>query len=544
MRVRALLVLLISIAGAAANDTPDWVKRGKPADKTYKYYVGRSSGSGSEQSGIAEATREAYEQAIRENFGFQTRIQSDAYESSKKVVSTKRVQVVSQDIRVYGFEQIEFHSVPSGSKFDVWVLYRYPLAEIAREKSRVLSLREMASPEFSEQGSDSAGQKSGTLEIMTTPAGASVFVDGEAYGVTPMRLRGVVEVGRHQLRLDHPSFETVNETFVAVPGKTAKVEKTLVPALAKMSLTSEPSNANVVINGQQMGTTPLPVLEVPVNKPLKIELTHAEASSFATEIEVAKDEFNAKHFDLPLKNASLIVRTTPPGAEVWIDGERAGHSPAGPKTLSAGKHEVRVRKAGFHWDKRELVLRGGEKRIVDDFKLIPVKEGQEPAVWTEMTQSPKRRVDRDEPAFVLSFWLPQYRSGTASGARIAHTAWGMNVTLLAWPFLGLEVGYLYASRASLKAHRFHFGLPFLFYRTPNRHGYFAGDLDFLSARYSGITGNQNQTGYGLSLGYRQWWGKLSRFGLGLRTGAMSYSDSKALTGVVSYSAGLECLALF
>ncbi len=544
MLVRALLVFLVSAGSLFASEVPDWVKRGKAGDKTYKYYVGRSSGSGSEQAGIGEATREAYEQAIRENFGFQTRIQTDAYESTKKVVSTKRVQVLSQDIRVYGFEQIDFYSVPNGTKFDVWVLYRYPLAEISREKSRVASARETAAPEFSEQGTDSAGQKSGTLEISTTPAGASIYIDGNAYGVAPMRLRGVVEAGSHQLRLDHPSFETVNEVFVLVPGKTVRVEKTLVPAMAKMSLTSEPPNANVVINGQQMGTTPLPVLEVPANKSLKIELTHAEASPFATEIEVAKDEFNAKHFELPLKNASLIVRTTPPGAEVWIDGERAGYSPAGPKTLSAGKHEVRVRKQGFHWDKRAVVLRGGEKRTLDDFKLVLAKDTKEPAVWAEMTRPAPARRASEETAFLLSFWLPQYRSSTTRAPQVAHASWGMMVTLLATPFLGLEFGYLYGARSTLKSHRFHFGMPFVFYRSPNQHFYFAGDLDFVFGRDTSLTGNQNQTGAGFSLGYRHWWGKLSRFGFGFRTGAMSYGDSKNLTGIISYHAGLECLALF
>src|SRR5690606_5934964 len=102
MNLRSLVCLAVAASCAMAfGAPPEWVARGKAGDATYKYYVGRSSQAANEQQGFNEATREAYEQAIRENFGFQTRIESDAYESSKKSLTTKRIQLLSQDVRVY-----------------------------------------------------------------------------------------------------------------------------------------------------------------------------------------------------------------------------------------------------------------------------------------------------------------------------------------------------------------------------------------------------------------------------------------------------------
>jgi hypothetical protein len=44
----------------------------------------------------------------------------------------------------------------------------------------------------------------GTLLLISTPAGASVFVDGQPRGTTPASLK--VGVGRHKVELKHPGL--------------------------------------------------------------------------------------------------------------------------------------------------------------------------------------------------------------------------------------------------------------------------------------------------------------------------------------------------
>jgi hypothetical protein len=553
---RFIFGTLLCCASVCA-ESPDWSRRGRPADSSYKYYVGRSSSASTEQVGFSEATREAYEQAIRENFGFKTRIQSDAYESSSSVLSTKRIQVLSEDIRVFGFEQVDSFSQVRNEKWDVWILYRYPLAEISREKSRLATQKKGAEVEFSEQGSASNSQRSGVLEIQTKPAGASVFVDGESYGVTPMRLNGVLAPGQHTLRLDHPSYAAVDEKVILVPGQVTKVDKTLVPARAKLALTTEPSNANVVINGKQAGTTPLPDLEVTANEPLKLEMTHAEANPFVTTLEVAKDEFNSQHFVLPLKPASLMVRTQPSGAEVSIGQGERGFSPLGPKSLNSGKVEVRIRKPGFQQESISLVLRGGEKRILE-ISLTPSRPSAEPAVWAEYSQPQDRKKLEAEAAVLLSAWLPQFRSGSSTYPSIPLATVGVSTTLLFESGWGLEFGYAYGARGAqfadsrllLTMHRIHLAVPIFFRKRASSHFYLGPELDFVLGRYQltfasdGIQRSattQNQLGYGFIGGYRSWW---AGWGLGLRVGLVNQGASSATSGALSYLGGLECFSVF
>ncbi len=553
---RFFFATLVGCAALCA-EAPDWVRRGRPADAVYKYYVGRSSSSASEQAGFAEATREAYEQAIRENFGFKTRIQSDAYESSSAVLSTKRVQVLSEDTRVFGFEQIDSFSQVRNEKWDIWILYRYPLAEISREKSRLATQKKGVEAEFSEQGSVSNAQRSGALEIQSKPPGASVFVDGESYGVTPMRLNGVLSLGQHTLKIDHPSYLAVDEKVILVPGQVTKVDKALVPARAKLAVTTEPSNANVVINGKQAGTTPLSDLEVTANEPLKIEITHAEANPFVTTLEVAKDEFNSQNFVLPLKPASLLVRTQPSGAEVSIGGDERGFSPFGPKSLNSGKVEVRIRKQGFQQESVLLTLRGGEKRVLD-ISLSPAKASSEPAVWAEYSQPRDRKKPDADAAILLSAWLPQFRSASSVYPSIPLATVGVATTLLFESGWGLEFGYAYGargvqfadSRLQLTMHRIHVAVPIFFRKRASSHFYLGPELDFLLGRYQltfssdGIVRSattQNQLGYGFIGGYRAWW---SGWGLGLRVGLVNQGASSATSGALSYLGGLECFAVF
>jgi hypothetical protein len=554
----SLCVWAFTLGTSLFGEVPEWARKGKPTDSTYKYYVGRSSGAANEQAGFSEATREAYEQAIRENFGFRTRIQSDAYESSTEVVSTKRVQVLSQDIRVFGFEQVDFYQQIRKDKVDVWVLYRYPLAEISRERSRLAAAREEVAPDFSESGSAAAGQRSGVLEVQTKPAGASVFVDGQSYGVTPLRLRGVLEPGPHTLRVDHPNYMTVDERIVLVPGQVSKVDKTLVPALAKLAITTEPSNANVVINGKQVGVTPVSDLQVTANESLKLEITHAEASPLVTTLEVAKDEFNSKHFVLPLKSASLTLRTQPTGAEVAIDGESVGFSPVGPKALSAGKHELRIRKAGYQEERLNVLLRGGEKRVIDTFALAPSKGTAEPSVWAEYSQPRDRKKIQEEEAVLLSAWVPQFRSSSTDYPSLPLATWGVSTTLLFGKSWGVELGYAYGARgvqysdarSAVALHRIHFAIPFFFAASTKSHFYVGPEIDFTISRFTlRLTSDtadralptQNQFGYGLIGGYRKWW---DGWGLGGRLGLVNHGSASVVGGSLSYLGGVECFAIF
>jgi len=47
------------------------------------------------------------------------------------------------------------------------------------------------------------------------------------------------------------------------------------------------------------------------------------------------------------KYGSLVIKTTPPGASVWLDGKERGVSPLTLTDLRAGGHQAKVTKEGY-----------------------------------------------------------------------------------------------------------------------------------------------------------------------------------------------------
>jgi len=102
----------------------------------------------------------------------------------------------------------------------------------------------------------------GVLVVETTPQGAGVEVDGTPWGTTPLEPRQVTE-GEHVVHalLDgHRPFERK----VRVPaGGRARVEAALRPRGANLDIISSPAGATVLLDGADIGETPVRGLFVP-----------------------------------------------------------------------------------------------------------------------------------------------------------------------------------------------------------------------------------------------------------------------------------------
>jgi hypothetical protein len=65
----------------------------------------------------------------------------------------------------------------------------------------------------------------------------------------------------------------------------------------------------------------------------------------------------------------LIVRSTPAGARVFVDGRDAGRTPATVRDLAVGAHRVRVARDGYLPSERRVALTGGRPSSLVDVRL-------------------------------------------------------------------------------------------------------------------------------------------------------------------------------
>jgi PKD repeat protein len=207
--------------------------------------------------------------------------------------------------------------------------------------------------------------QSGTLAITTVPQSANVFVDNVFKGVTPLTLTDTPS-GYHILRITLPGYDDYTTSATVEPSKTVLVQAvlreggagivpTIVPATTtttslprqngSVAVTSVPTGASVTFDGEYEGTTPVIIPEVlPGNH--EITLTYPGYAVLEQSISVGSSQTTAINANLVVSTGpaagtgSLTVITDPAGAQVLVDGDVKGLSPATIPGLTAGAHTV------------------------------------------------------------------------------------------------------------------------------------------------------------------------------------------------------------
>jgi formylglycine-generating enzyme required for sulfatase activity len=111
----------------------------------------------------------------------------------------------------------------------------------------------------------------GRIALETSPADASVSINGEYRGRTPyeLRLRPNVE---HQLTVSKPGYARVTQALVLAPGSSRTLALDLEPRLGMVEVTSDPAGAEVLVNGERAGTTPLSLDLIELEQSIELRL--------------------------------------------------------------------------------------------------------------------------------------------------------------------------------------------------------------------------------------------------------------------------------
>jgi len=200
----------------------------------------------------------------------------------------------------------------------------------------------------------------GRLTLTSIPEGAILEVDGERVGETPVEELSLTP-GRHQLRLRAQRYQ-VHEQEVDIEGldKLQTLEVELVPAWAEISFSSEPPGAEVRIDGEARGKTPL-TAEVGAGSH-KVAMVLAGYKPWQDTLDVVANEPQTlPPVELELLPGRVKVSTIPNGASITVGDTFAGQAPL---TVSVKPDEpirITARKAGYQPASRSLNLASDEE---------------------------------------------------------------------------------------------------------------------------------------------------------------------------------------
>ncbi len=202
----------------------------------------------------------------------------------------------------------------------------------------------------------------GRLQIKT-PAAAQVSVDGQQLGQAPGEFE--IAPGKHRITIAAERYQPfAADVEVEGAGKTQSFEPALVPNWAEVSVTSEPAGAQVLVNGEVQGTTPLKTQIVAGNHPLELRLQGFKP--WTTDVQIkAGEPLTLGPITLGLPDGRLAVRSQPNGANVSVSGVYRGKTPLELELRPDIGHSIVLTKPGYEAATRQVTLTAGERRAVD-----------------------------------------------------------------------------------------------------------------------------------------------------------------------------------
>jgi len=201
-------------------------------------------------------------------------------------------------------------------------------------------------------------EEKGLLLLKTDPEGADIQIDGVSVGQTPRLITNLSAKDSYTVRFRKAGYQdqTISVRF---DGRRPLVrEERLVLASGTIDVISEPSGAEVTVNGIVKGVTPVKVTDVPRGRAtVKFHL-----DGFEDEIrELAINAGDQQTLPVVLKGlpGTLHLVSVPDGARFYVNEEARGKGPLAITGLKPGDYTIRAELEGYGTLSRTVTLGNG-----------------------------------------------------------------------------------------------------------------------------------------------------------------------------------------
>jgi PEGA domain len=230
--------------------------------------------------------------------------------------------------------------------------------------------------------------QTGTVTVVTRPAGAHVTIDGNARGVTPLTIS--LSPGAHTLGVRHGDEERVVPVTVTAGGdivRDLEMNRAAPAALfGGVSIATDPSGARVTVDGQPSGTSPVTLEELAVG-----EHTIAVASATGSaekKVTVTAGQTASVLFSLPKVSGPVggwLSVSAPFDIQVMEGADVIGAGSASKIMLAAGRHDIVLvnRTLEFQESRRLEIVPGQTTLVGIDAPTVPMNVNARP--WAEVT---------------------------------------------------------------------------------------------------------------------------------------------------------------
>lgn len=179
------------------------------------------------------------------------------------------------------------------------------------------------------------------LNVNSTPSGARLYVDGIFRGTTP--LFTFVTPGYHTVKLELEGYLDYQDSIRVTSDTTLNIS--LQRAEGALVVFSEPPNADVYIDGNYYGRTPITIQRVPAGRRI-VALKLPGYADWSDDVVIEPGKISQISATLKLAG-TLQVSSTPSGAKVYLDGKDIGETPLSNSNIPEGTHNLRIELFGY-----------------------------------------------------------------------------------------------------------------------------------------------------------------------------------------------------
>ena len=219
--------------------------------------------------------------------------------------------------------------------------------------------------------------KTGSLNIVTSPKGADIYVDGDYIAESPNVVTDLAP-GSHTLRLHKAGYDEYFSFVTIVSGRQTPLTYTFTPqqmTVGSIEVASTPAGSSLYLDGNYMGQTPSGsyfdlTSIIPGYHTILIRLT--DYRDYTQTVYVKGGLVVTVNAQLtpngpsptPDTTGEILVVSTPAGAELFLDNAFRGITPVTLTDIPAGSHVMTARQAGYTNAQETVTVIGGQSTPV------------------------------------------------------------------------------------------------------------------------------------------------------------------------------------
>ena len=183
------------------------------------------------------------------------------------------------------------------------------------------------------------------LQVNSYPTESEVYVDGIKKGLTPITIDDL-SLGEHFVEVKRANFSTWSQKINVNQYKVIQLIANLDATAASIDAESTPQGATVLLNGKNVGVTPIVVKNLDAGD-YTLELQLEGYAPYTEKVTLNKGETLQRQITLKKASTILSVDSKPTGAEIFINGEDMGKTPYKVVNIAPGTYKIEIKKDGY-----------------------------------------------------------------------------------------------------------------------------------------------------------------------------------------------------